>query len=1025
MSILMAVLAISLFATTRALANTPPVVTPPADIIVEAESPDGTLAINTAIAAFLQGATAVHEAEVSFPVTAVSLPEVFPLGATPVTFSATDAAANTGTAQAKVTVVDTTPPALIVPGDITVEAESSNGTAATNVTIAAFLSAASALDLVDLAVYIVNDAPLVFLLGSTLVTFSVTDTAANTIAAGATVTVTEAGGLPPAPVPVPIAAPPRDFFGTVVVVETNSLSLETEGVPVNVLVSGETKIRIPRNRNAAVTDLVPGDVVAVSISDGDIADKIVLIPGKTRNRHVPGTVEEIDGSTMTIQPPGANASPITFDISSATIRFHKGEDEIMVGSFVVVGTARDPVTGELSGQAREINVTARKSKLKGPQATPADGDAGDTDDGGVDHQNTADIHGVFEGVDADGNLIVNGATIVLDPDTEIDAGLVTGQLLEIEAVITPDGKVLAREVEEQEEEDQPSEKTNLEGAFDGVDEEGNWIISGTPVAIGPGSDTDGLPAPGQQVKVKALLQEDGSLFAREVENKSSVGKPDEKQKKVKLNGIFEGIDVDGNWIVSGKPVAVDALTRLEGSPAVGQRIAVKGFLGENGVLLAKKVKSAKRGRGQEKGDKRGRGHQKREAKIRGKVQDILADGTLVVNGIPVAVGALTELEDGAQVGDFVEIEALLQEDGSLLAEEVDNEGALEEEDIPEASKVEIEGTLESFDEDENILIVNGVTVALSALSDVEGNLIEGSDIKLKGILNPDGTVSARKVKGKGRKATASGTEAEVDGVIEQVNRDETGNIVSVVVDGLTVGVEALTDTEGALEAGTEVSVEAIISDGAFLASKIKTKKSKGASESTEVEIEGVIEALTRDDEGRVLSVTINGVEVALGDLADVEGLLEIGESVEIEGALSQGVLLASKAKVDGRKPKRVKPSKFDVEGLIEAVQLDANGNVVSVTVDGQEIATEALTRIKSALEVGLEVEVKGVVSDGRLIAEKIKKGKSQEKADKKEEKDREKAEKKAKKEREKAEAKAEKDRGKSRDKDNDDNDDDD
>ena len=116
LSIVMAVLAISLFTTSRVLAETPPIVTPPADISVVAASASGTPATNPAIAVFLQGATAVHEEEGSFPVTAVAPLEVFPLGTTTVTFSAIDAASNPGTAQATVTVVPAAPTGLSADG---------------------------------------------------------------------------------------------------------------------------------------------------------------------------------------------------------------------------------------------------------------------------------------------------------------------------------------------------------------------------------------------------------------------------------------------------------------------------------------------------------------------------------------------------------------------------------------------------------------------------------------------------------------------------------------------------------------------------------------------------------------------------------------------------------------------------------------------------------------------------------------------------------------------------------------------
>jgi prepilin-type N-terminal cleavage/methylation domain-containing protein len=84
---------------------------------------------------------------------------------------------------------DTTAPLVIAPPDIEVEAQSESGTPATNPAIAAFLAIAFAVDDVDPVVAVTNDAPSIFPIGDTIVTFSATDAANNTGTATATVTV--------------------------------------------------------------------------------------------------------------------------------------------------------------------------------------------------------------------------------------------------------------------------------------------------------------------------------------------------------------------------------------------------------------------------------------------------------------------------------------------------------------------------------------------------------------------------------------------------------------------------------------------------------------------------------------------------------------------------------------------------------------------------------------------------------------------------------------------------------------------
>ncbi len=222
----------------------PPTITPPADISVEALDGAGTPATDSAIVAFLNGASATDNAS------AVTLshdaPSVFPLGTTVVTFVATDAAGNSAQATARVTVVDTTAPSISVPADISVEAVDGQGTPATDGTIASFLGGAGASDAVS-AVTLSHDAPSVFPLGTTVVTFVATDAAGNSAQATARVTV------------VDTTPPVLTLNGT------NPINLETgegfvdPGATAQDSVDGEVSVNV----SGAVDTSVAGDYVLV------------------------------------------------------------------------------------------------------------------------------------------------------------------------------------------------------------------------------------------------------------------------------------------------------------------------------------------------------------------------------------------------------------------------------------------------------------------------------------------------------------------------------------------------------------------------------------------------------------------------------------------------------------------------------------------------------------------------------------------------------------------------------------------
>lgn len=157
--------------------NTPPVLTPPPSITVEQTSLDGTPAT-------LGTATATDNCEGAVTLSD-DAPEVFPLGETIVTFTASDESGNSAEQQVTVTVEDTTPPVLSnVPGDVTLEQETLDGTA-----FDVGLPLVS--DICDAEPDLISDALDIYPLGSTEVTFTATDDSGNVATASMWVTVVD------------------------------------------------------------------------------------------------------------------------------------------------------------------------------------------------------------------------------------------------------------------------------------------------------------------------------------------------------------------------------------------------------------------------------------------------------------------------------------------------------------------------------------------------------------------------------------------------------------------------------------------------------------------------------------------------------------------------------------------------------------------------------------------------------------------------------------------------------------------
>lgn len=759
-----------------------------------------------------------------------------------------------------------------------------------------------------------------------------------------------------------VAPVPLDFFGTVSGFRTNTsdesvvMIITGEGL-MEVVIRGETQIQLSLAASAAITDLSRGDVVAVAmVSQNGVltADKIQVIPGKTQNRHVPGTVTSFDGESMTIQPPGNRKEPITFTLSETVETvYHRGATEISEGSFVVVGAVMDPEGRQLA--ATEINVTAAgilnqsQSEPSGPPGNP---------------QKSATLRGIFQGVNPNnGNLVVAGIEVPMGGDTAIQAGLVAGNPVKIEAEVLPDGTLLALEVAPANGHGREvSELIRLNGVFDGIDQvTGQWIIGGTLVSVGERANTDGVPRLGQRVKAKALLQGDGSLLAREIENEFGRGRSSNDDNETELEGIFQGTDADGNWTIGGQRIAVDTITRLEGNPAVGRRVAVNAIINSVGPLLALKIRD----------ETNGAKETEREAKIRGVVDQALADGSLVVDGIRVDINSLTELSINPIAGDFVEIKALLQENGMFLARSIEAglaEGGL---DTDDGNPVDIEGEIERVIPD-GTLVVNGIQVAISVLSNVQGDLIAGSRVRLRGFLENDGSVLARSLNAKGRTASKSGTEAKLNGSIDRINRNDDGSILSLDVNGLTVAVGALTKTDLDLEAGGSVEITGILINGRFVAGMVsQSRQVKTDQQEGRLEVEGTVSSVERNPAGLIVAVVINGVEIRVSQSAQLRGRIEVGAVIEIRGALNNGVLAVSKLEGKDTNSEKDLPVKFDMEGIAHDLVRDSRGKLLSLVIGGERIAVELLTNGQGHVIDGQTIRIEGLTLNGVLLAAAI------------------------------------------------------
>ena len=175
--------------------TTPPTLSAPpplAAVECTSSSPQGA-------SPFLGTATAADLCDASVPVTN-NAPGIFPLGTTTVTWSAVDDSGNSASAAQPVTVVDTTPPTLVPPPAVVAECTSPGGTPVS-------LGTPTVTDVCWASVSVANNAPPLFPLGVTTVTWKATDGSSNSSSAAQTVTIKDTA--PPA---LRVAVSPNELW---------------------------------------------------------------------------------------------------------------------------------------------------------------------------------------------------------------------------------------------------------------------------------------------------------------------------------------------------------------------------------------------------------------------------------------------------------------------------------------------------------------------------------------------------------------------------------------------------------------------------------------------------------------------------------------------------------------------------------------------------------------------------------------------------------------------------------------------
>jgi len=199
-------------------------------------------------------------------------------------------------------------------------------------------------------------------------------------------------------------------------------------------------------------------------------------------------------------------------------------------------------------------------------------------------------------------------------------------------------------------------------------------------------------------------------------------------------GVVEAMGPD-SWTISGQAVAITPQTEIKGSINAGDAVKVHSFLSDAGVLTALEIEPAPASSAADSGSPAPFG----EFEYFGSVESIAPDRWMI-SGIAFTITGQTEIKDVIGAGNLVKVHAFFGSDHSRIAREIELASPA---DSSRVGRVEFTGTVEAILA--NGWLISGQTVLRTASTEMKGAIQVGDAVKVEGLLNPDGTISALEI----------------------------------------------------------------------------------------------------------------------------------------------------------------------------------------------------------------------------------------------------------------------------------------
>ena len=441
--------------------------------------------------------------------------------------------------------------------------------------------------------------------------------------------------------------------------------------------------------------------------------------------------------------------------------------------------------------------------------------------------------------------------VAITGDTRIVGDPKAGDLVEAIGEAGPDGAFTAFLIARL-----PAKLAHVRGSVVSITSTAWTIHAGghdVAVAVDAKTKTFGSPKVGDDVEILGQVDASGAFTAFFIAKVPA--------RPVELDGTVVSIG-SASWIVhaDGKDVtvAVDAKTKIVGTPAVGDEVVVVGQVDGSGAITALLIRKVS----------------PRPVLLRGSVVATGSVSWTILSGgkdVVVAVNASTKIVGSPKVGDQVEVVASEGSSGALTALTITK--------VP-PKMTSIKGTVASIGSATWIVHSGGkdVTVSVDSQTKILGSPKVGDDVEVVGTDDGSGVITALVItRIPPALTTFRGTVVSIGSA---------SWVLGVGGVDTTVGVDAQTKVSGGPKVGDEVNVLARkLADGSLLALQIVKVASSVPSGVT---FDGTLTAIRGAD------WTVATTRVIVTPFTQLTGSPKIGDHVKVTGMkLPDGSVMAS------------------------------------------------------------------------------------------------------------------------------------